>query len=90
MGHTRIEVVLVGLIIDENTGLHKGLEHLREKVLSDVCRGRKFIKRKRIIAIVLQQHRHLVCACHKNVFLVEIIGPQLIFGVIPKPRELPT
>jgi hypothetical protein len=80
---------LVALIADEDAGLHKGLEHLRETVLPNVCCGGKFIERERVVVIVLQKHRHLICARHKDVLSVEIIGPQLIFGVIPKPCELP-
>ena len=41
---TRIEVVLVGLVIDENAGLDQGLKHLGEKVLPNVRRRGKFIK----------------------------------------------
>jgi hypothetical protein len=41
---TRVEVVLVSLIIDENAGLHERLNHLCEKVLPNVCRRGKFIK----------------------------------------------
>jgi len=81
---------VVSLIIDENAGLHEWLEHLREEGLSNVCRGGKFIERERVVVIVLQQHSHLICARHKDVLLIEIVGPQLIFGVIPKPGELPT
>ena len=75
--------------LDEDVGLYKGLEHLCETVLPNVCRGGKLIERERLVVIVLQKHRHLICARHKDVLLVEIIGSQLIFGVIPKPRKLP-
>jgi hypothetical protein len=44
IGRTRIEVVLVSLIVDENAGLHERLEHLRKKVLPNVSHGGKVIE----------------------------------------------
>lgn len=37
--------------------------------------------------VVLNQYRSLVRAREENVFLVEVVGPQLVLGVVPEPRE---
>ena len=86
---TRIEVVLIGTVVDENAGFRKGSEHLHEEVLLNVRSDGELVERVCVVVVVLQQHCRLVCVRRNDVFLVEIIGPQLISGIIPKPHELP-
>jgi hypothetical protein len=38
--YTRLKIILIRLFADQNAGLHKWLEHLREQVLLNVsCSG---------------------------------------------------
>ncbi len=79
---------MVRLLVDQDFGLHEQRKHLRQDLLADASRINQLVEAQGVEVIVLRQHRHLVGTCHEDVLLVQIVRPQFILAVVPKPCEL--
>lgn len=54
LARTRVQIVLIRLIVDENLGLDEERQHLNQDILADRRGRHEFFQRQRVVVVVLQ------------------------------------
>lgn len=90
VGLTWIQIILVGLFIDQNLCLRQQCQHLSQMILWNSRGSDQFRQREGIVLVILEQNGCLEGARHQDIFLIEVVCAEFVFGVVPQPCQFAT